>query len=560
MAFFCMLLTFYGLPIHIMRDLFMTARSFFKRLGALLRYRRAIQDMNRYPDATEEELGREDTCIICREEMRPWDPSNNPGAVERSRPKKLPCGHILHFGCLKSWLERQQVCPTCRSPVIAPNNGAAENRDGLFAQMGINVRFNPPANDQGQQPPQNGAGADAQDAQQPPANQGGMRVFNLGPVRLGFQQGEVQNVQDLARGLGLPAGNANPPNQATAPRSEQQPAGSNLPNIRAQIQELDQLIQREMQSLQYMQHELQTVNLLATELSRLRRVQQQHEQASVVGQGTATPSPVSLQPPQQTIPQPLQLPHAQFPLIPQLAPFSTFPPRLNSPSITRHGSSLHSTSIPAGSPDLPEGVVIPPGWSLLPLQRMDGVQVAPNIGSSGQAVPHVSMENGTVLQPTQSIVVEQQPRAGATLPEETNGVSAIAHESSISGIVGRSSTSSPASNAATISSSFVNTQPAEVVAPSPVMPNWGGSAQMFGRGNELDPLNATSQSRATRAQHASSTSSEEDDEDDEEEEEDEDGDDEDDEPVSRNAAASSSKGKGKAVTIEEAAEDDDDED
>ncbi|RWA08042.1 hypothetical protein EKO27_g7070 [Xylaria grammica] len=107
-VFFAILMMFYGLPIHIMRDLFMTARSFLKRLGALMRYRKALQDMNKYPDATQEDLTREDTCIICREEMRPWDPSAV-GAVERSRPKKLPCGHILHFGCLKGWLERQQA-------------------------------------------------------------------------------------------------------------------------------------------------------------------------------------------------------------------------------------------------------------------------------------------------------------------------------------------------------------------------------------------------------------------------------------------------------------------
>src|SRR5271168_4431915 len=105
---------FYGLPIHIMRDLFVTARSFAKRLTAFLRYRRATQDMNkRYEDATVEDIQREDTCIICREEMRPWSVTNpqappaGPGALpparhattvnERSRPKKLPCGHILHL-------------------------------------------------------------------------------------------------------------------------------------------------------------------------------------------------------------------------------------------------------------------------------------------------------------------------------------------------------------------------------------------------------------------------------------------------------------------------------
>jgi E3 ubiquitin-protein ligase synoviolin len=33
-------------------------------------------------------------------------------------PKKLPCGHIFHFYCLRSWLERQQSCPTCRRTVL----------------------------------------------------------------------------------------------------------------------------------------------------------------------------------------------------------------------------------------------------------------------------------------------------------------------------------------------------------------------------------------------------------------------------------------------------------
>ncbi|KAA8576948.1 hypothetical protein EYC84_006980 [Monilinia fructicola] len=114
------------------------ARSFIKRLTAFLRYRRATHDMNsRYEDATVEDIQREDTCIICREEMRPWSVTNppvpagaqpRPGTVnERTRPKKLPCGHILHLGCLKSWLERQQVCPTCRNPVVETPQDAQAN-------------------------------------------------------------------------------------------------------------------------------------------------------------------------------------------------------------------------------------------------------------------------------------------------------------------------------------------------------------------------------------------------------------------------------------------------
>jgi len=60
-----------------------------------------------YPDATPEELAATDNvCIICREEM--LAPST----------KKLPCGHIFHKTCLRSWFQRQQTCPTCRLDVL----------------------------------------------------------------------------------------------------------------------------------------------------------------------------------------------------------------------------------------------------------------------------------------------------------------------------------------------------------------------------------------------------------------------------------------------------------
>jgi E3 ubiquitin-protein ligase synoviolin len=40
-------------------------------------------------------------------------------------PKKLPCGHIFHFYCLRSWLERQQSCPTCRRSVLENTSSAS---------------------------------------------------------------------------------------------------------------------------------------------------------------------------------------------------------------------------------------------------------------------------------------------------------------------------------------------------------------------------------------------------------------------------------------------------
>jgi E3 ubiquitin-protein ligase synoviolin len=112
LGFFGYITTFYGLPIHIIRDLYITTRSFITRVKDLIQYIRATSNMNeRYPDVSEEELSRIDKCcIICREDMDAQSPDN--------RPKKLPCSHVFHFRCLRSWLERQQTCPTCRQNVF----------------------------------------------------------------------------------------------------------------------------------------------------------------------------------------------------------------------------------------------------------------------------------------------------------------------------------------------------------------------------------------------------------------------------------------------------------
>jgi hypothetical protein len=44
--------------------------------------------------------------------------------------KKLLCGHLFHVHCLRSWLERQQTCPTCRAPVVAPEGGQSAHAVG----------------------------------------------------------------------------------------------------------------------------------------------------------------------------------------------------------------------------------------------------------------------------------------------------------------------------------------------------------------------------------------------------------------------------------------------
>lgn len=113
----------HGFPIHILRDVYMTLRSFMARWMDLMRYRRATRNMDeQYPDATAAELeaAGDRTCIICREEMvARGEESEQESDGPNVTPKKLACGHIFHFHCLRSWLERQQACPTCRRDVLS---------------------------------------------------------------------------------------------------------------------------------------------------------------------------------------------------------------------------------------------------------------------------------------------------------------------------------------------------------------------------------------------------------------------------------------------------------
>ena len=56
------------------------------------------------PEATNENIKRDNTCIVCRNVM---DVKEN--------VKVLPCGHCCHMECLERWLEGHTVCPLCRT-------------------------------------------------------------------------------------------------------------------------------------------------------------------------------------------------------------------------------------------------------------------------------------------------------------------------------------------------------------------------------------------------------------------------------------------------------------
>ncbi|CAK7220694.1 E3 ubiquitin-protein ligase hrd1 [Sporothrix bragantina] len=362
-VFFFVLLRFYGLPLHIIRDLFMTIRSFIKRLGALMKYRQAIKDMNRYEDASEEDLARENTCIICREDMHVWVP-NDRARIERTRPKKLPCGHILHLGCLKSWMERQQVCPTCRrSVVIDDASNANRNRDAIFrlglgngaaaaaapgaaapgagAGPGAGPGMAPAPGPDGVRPPPipeqqailhaNGlapapaAGAPVPghaghaNLQPPPprANGAGLRMFNLGPLRLGFAQGRAPDIQEMAQRLGFADGfadglaNNNGGANFAAPGAAHHGAGIDPPSVYhgaqsmstststasifQDLQAIEQRIERGTLELQVASAEAQTLRAMLMELQRIRIAQNPDNE-------NAEPAQVPAQPPVEETP------------------------------------------------------------------------------------------------------------------------------------------------------------------------------------------------------------------------------------------------------------------
>ncbi|KAI0225145.1 hypothetical protein L0F63_004291 [Massospora cicadina] len=181
LIFFVVVVKFYSVPLHIIRDIYVTLRSFLHKCRDLVRYRQATRNMNeRYPDATMEELAAmsDPTCIICREEMIHRDDAaarQRIPAPREGRPslaadvsKKLACGHIFHFACLRSWLERQQSCPTCRSPVLnadppgPPPQAPAEPAQP--AQRIADLLERPPAGQAAQPPP---TGSSSQPASQP---------------------------------------------------------------------------------------------------------------------------------------------------------------------------------------------------------------------------------------------------------------------------------------------------------------------------------------------------------------------------------------------------------
>ena len=115
LAFFTIVFIFYGLPINLIRDVYVSYVNLRRKVESFHKYRQLTFNMNeQFDSATEEELvSCGHVCIICRDHM--------------GKGKKLACGHVFHFFCLREWLQQQQTCPTCRAEI--PTKSKKKDRD-----------------------------------------------------------------------------------------------------------------------------------------------------------------------------------------------------------------------------------------------------------------------------------------------------------------------------------------------------------------------------------------------------------------------------------------------
>lgn len=116
----------FGIPLHIIGDMYMCTRDLVRTVRDFVKFLRARSQMERdMADAIDQDLVRDPVCIICREDME-----IRADQAKRYVPKRLSCGHVIHYGCLKSWLVRSQRCPTCRSPVMGENSNQRGSTTG----------------------------------------------------------------------------------------------------------------------------------------------------------------------------------------------------------------------------------------------------------------------------------------------------------------------------------------------------------------------------------------------------------------------------------------------
>lgn len=225
LIFMSLMIKIHTFPLFAIRPMYLSLRSFKKSFSDVIMSRRAIRNLNiMYPDVTPEQLRNytDTICIICREEMSNGDANDNNGNAggggnnngNMQQIKKLPCDHIFHKNCLRSWFQRQQTCPTCRTPILRLNPAHVHPQQQQQPQA-QQPQPGPAA------PPGAGAAAAAQPAQAPGATPPGATATPPNPTTNPFAntpnaQSPFARIAPIPQFTGFPTGEFATPAAAAA--------------------------------------------------------------------------------------------------------------------------------------------------------------------------------------------------------------------------------------------------------------------------------------------------------------------------------------------------------
>lgn len=142
LIYYATILHLHGVSMNIFFDILIVIRlvviivSLRTKFIAYQNYRQLSNHIaNLYKPLGPEELAAlNDNCAICRDPM--------------TSALRLPCGHIFHTTCLRSWLEHNHNCPTCRYALIsqAPAQVASQPRQHRHGNQGARHRSSIDAN------------------------------------------------------------------------------------------------------------------------------------------------------------------------------------------------------------------------------------------------------------------------------------------------------------------------------------------------------------------------------------------------------------------------------
>ncbi|XDT19187.1 Zinc finger RING-type profile [Nakaseomyces glabratus] len=130
-----------NLPLMLVKDIFVDVWVLYMNSKSLLAiWKNSKQLDTKLPTMTSDDLNNDpnfdNVCIVCMDELVSENPHHHQS--DGKKPKKLPCGHVLHLSCLKNWMERSQTCPICRLPVFDENGEILAPSSANVSQTNLN--------------------------------------------------------------------------------------------------------------------------------------------------------------------------------------------------------------------------------------------------------------------------------------------------------------------------------------------------------------------------------------------------------------------------------------